>query len=637
MRFLMKVFFILMAVVVVILGGLMLLPKDKIAKIATDQVKAQTGRDLTLEGEVALSLYPTLGVRTGAVRLSNADWGADRAMFAADAARIGVDTAALLRGDIKIENITLIAPDVFLQKARDGRVNWDFGLGKESAPTQADAPATPPAITVRAVRMQGARLTYSDAQSGAEFATKDVDLSLDWPETGAASVEMRLTPVSTPVAINAQINDLNALISGARSAITADLSAAKSKASFVGVAGLSGEAAGRVTTQSPNLNALMAALLPGAGAPAEALSFTGDVTFDQTQRLSVRNGQITYAGQPMSAVADVFLGGAKPRINAQIHAASLDLDAVMGAGESSAGSAGAGWPTSRIDASGLGAVDGEIALTSDALRVAGLSFATTRMLVRIDNARAVADLRELAGYDGVLAGQFIANARGGLSVRAKMNAKGIEAKTLLSDLAGITRLSGKADAELDVLGSGASVDAIMKSLKGTAAFAFGRGTIAGMDLDKLMRGSTEGGTTIFDSLTASVDIAKGVANNDNLVLALPVVEALGKGRVDLGGQSIDYLFTPQFKRADKPPLAVPVRIQGPWANPKIWPDLKAAVDLNLAEEKARAKEELKRKAEDKIGETLGVTQKEGQSLEDAAKEKIEDELGKGLLKLLGQE
>jgi len=214
-------------------------------------------------------------------------------------------------------------------------------------------------------------------------------------------------------------------------------------------------------------------------------------------------------------------------------------------------------------------------------------------------------------------------------------AGGLNLNSLLSDAAGITRLEGIADAELSFLGVGASVQAIMDSLKGEAAIRTGRGVINGVDLDQLMRsGQGAGGTTVFDSLTASFDIAGGVAANSDLLMTLPRARATGAGRIGLGAQTIDYLFTPVALEArGGKGLAIPVRIRGPWADPRITADLEQAINLNLAEEKEALQQEAKDKLSQKVEEKLGVEVQEGQSLEDAIEQKLKEEAAKGLLKL----
>jgi len=202
---------------------------------------------------------------------------------------------------------------------------------------------------------------------------------------------------------------------------------------------------------------------------------------------------------------------------------------------------------------------------------------------------------------------------------------------LLVDLMDVDRLSGTADAYVKFLGVGQSLDAIMRSLSGEGGIAMGRGEISGFDLNALLGNEGGGdGTTVFDKMSASFDIADGVLTNDNLAMSLPNFTASGEGEVNLGAQTVDYLFTPVALKANKgKDLAFPVRIRGPWADPRISVDLQAAIDLNLADKK----EEVKTKVEDKIADELGVEREEGESLEDAVKKKAEDKLKEELLKI----
>ena len=258
-------------------------------------------------------------------------------------------------------------------------------------------------------------------------------------------------------------------------------------------------------------------------------------------------------------------------------------------------------------------------------------------LSRIDRARAVLTLQPLTVFGGTVQGELVANNRSGLSVGGKLRADGIEMQQMLGQLAGIERLSGKAAGDLEFLGVGASVDAIMRSLKGGGGLRMGRGVIAGIDLDQLLRaGGGIGGTTVFDSLTASYVIDKGDLLNDDLALQLSRFTADGAGRIGLGARDIDYLFTPvKLSDASGRQLAVSARIVGPWANPKIRAELNQALQGELDARRDELEQRAKDKAKEKLQEELGVTVQDGQSVEDALKDRVEDEAKKQLLRLLG--
>jgi AsmA protein len=279
----------------------------------------------------------------------------------------------------------------------------------------------------------------------------------------------------------------------------------------------------------------------------------------------------------------------------------------------------------------LAGFNGEIALRAEGVELGRLTLGPTRVLLRNDNARMVAELREINAYGGIISGEFVVNNRSGLSVGATLAARGIQMQPLLTQTAGLSRFKGTGDADLSFLGAGQSIDTIMHTLKGGGAVNVGRGSIDGIDLDALMGNfDVKGGTTVFDSLAATFTMDKGVLNNDDLVMLLPNFTATGVGKVGIGAQTIDYTVTPKALRVNKDRgLAIPVRIVGPWASLQIKPDLQAAIDLNFAAEKAKAQQKL----EEKLQEELGVTREEGQSVEDAVKDRVEDKLKRELFKI----
>ncbi|MEC7256311.1 MAG: AsmA family protein, partial [Pseudomonadota bacterium] len=106
----------------------------------------------------------------------------------------------------------------------------------------------------------------------------------------------------------------------------------------------------------------------------------------------------------------------------------------------------------------------------------------------------------------------------------------------------------------------------------------------------------------------------------------------GAGRIGLGARDMDYLLTPTALRArGGQGLAVPVRIKGPWSALRLYPDLEAVLKARAGVERDR----LEQKARDKLRERLNIG--EEQNVEDAIKDKIEEEAKRGLLKLLGRD
>ena len=645
MKWIIRAIGILLLILMVAVGSLFLLPADRIARIAADQLRNLTGREVTITGDVGLTFWPVLGVTAGGLEVGNADWAKDGAMLSAANAAIGVDAMALIRGEIKITNIEAQSPTIRLEQRRDGRASWQFsdGGGEAAIETAPTAPARRPRpLTIQRLNITDATLIY-DAEGSDLVRFAGVDLSLDWPErAGDAVIKAALRPAADRVSIEATINRFDQFLNGDIRPLRARVDTKGGGVSLTGRAGLTGAVAGDLWLKTSDTGRFLAALGVGDIALPQGLGKTADINLDLTltpdRRLALREVVADLGGNALTGAADITLNGT-PDVIAQINVGALDLTGFAGSAPSGTAPASAtpapasptGWSKAPIDASALSAFNGEVALRADSIDLGTLSLGATRVLLRNDRSRMVAELREIRVYAGVISGEFVVNNRNGLSVGGALNATSIAMQPLLQQTAGLGRFHGTGDAEVSFLGSGASLDAIMRSLSGSGAVNVGRGHIEGIDLDALMGNfDVEGGTTVFDSLAATFDMDQGVLRNDDLLMQLPNFTATGTGQVGLGAQTLDYTVTPKALRVNGDRgLAIPVRIFGPWAAPQIKPDLQAALDMNFAKEKEQARQKLNEKLE----EELGVSRQDGQSVEDAVKQKVEDELRRGLFKL----
>ena len=155
-------------------------PNDYKDKIAAG-VKEATGRELVIEGDLHLSLFPWLAVEMGKTELGNAP-GFDDAPFASfESARLSVRVMPLLlQRQVVVGTAALDSLRVNLQVQKDGTGNWeDFGEAGEVEPEAADAQADGPSATIdiASVAVTDAALTYSDASSGDRFEVTDLTLT----------------------------------------------------------------------------------------------------------------------------------------------------------------------------------------------------------------------------------------------------------------------------------------------------------------------------------------------------------------------------------------------------------------------------------------------------------------------------
>ena len=663
MRWVIRLVALVVVLAVVAIASFFLLPSDRIARIAADQITSATGRQVTMSGDTTISFYPVLGVSTGAVTVANADWSTSGPMLTAESLKIGVEPTALFGGDIRITGLEAVKPEILLERATDGRVNWELGVEGVAASGQAPegqvARSERLSLTLDRALITKAALSYVDHATSERFDLRDMSLDLRWPDyNGAATFEASASLAGQPVNLAGQLEKVGNFIDGGVSDLQAKVVASGGVVSFDGRAGAQPQVGGRLTADLDNTAAFLAAFgVSGVDIPqglGRAVSLSSDLTLTPDMRLSLRDTTLGLDQNRLTGAADIHLGGAKPQVNAQLNADALDFSALAASSSGGADSGGTGggavpaggWPTTPIDASALALADAEVALVASSVDLGDFKLGKTRSLITLDRSRAVFELRELRAYSGLITGQFVMNNRSGLSVGGQMTAADIDLKSFLTDAVDISRFATTGDAEVSFLGVGQSLHAIMNSLKGDGSIKTGRGVISGIDLDRLMRSGDFGdGTTVFDSLSASFTMQQGNLFNSDLLLGLPLARARGEGRIGLGARDIDYLFTPTLLEGEnRKGLAIPVRVRGPWSNPKITPDLEQALDLNLKAEKEKLEQKvreerkkLEAQAEEEVNKAiekeLGVTVQEGQSLEDAFKKKLEDEAAKGLLKL----
>ena len=659
MRLLIRLIGLVVIVAIVAGVSLLLLPSDRIASIAAEQISKQTGREVVLEGETKITLWPILGVSTEKFVVANASWSDGGPMLSAENLKIGVEPQALWGGEVRVTGLEATAPTILLERASDGRVNWQLGVEGVAPSGQSDAgqPATSGrlALTLDRALIEHASLTYKDHGAGQTIEISGIDLELRWPDyAGTATFDASLDPIggagrdladSNRIQVTGHLDQVGAFIDGALTTLETRVEAPGGSFNFVGRASTAPQAEGRLDAQLTDTKSFLSAfgvtgveIPPGMG---QSVSLTTLLTVSDALRIALRDSTLQLDNNTMTGGADIDLSGAKPRLAAQLRAGALDFSSFAGSDSNNSGSDGGansastGWSKAPIDASALGLVDGDFALVADSIDLGDLTLGKTRTKAALTRSRLVFTIAELLLYDGELSGEFVINNRSGLSVGGNLRASGLNIKTLLTDAMGISRLTGTAAGQVQFLGVGQSMNAIMNALSGSGQVETGRGVIEGIDLDRLMRaGDLTGGTTVFDRLSASFTMDKGQLYNNDLLLSLPLASADGEGRVGLGTRDIDYLFTPKLLSGEnRQGLAIPVSIKGPWSNPRIVPDLEKAIDLNLKEERDKLKTQVRDEVNEAIQKELGVQVEEGQSLEDAIEDTLKKELGDGLLKL----
>ncbi|MCW1933859.1 AsmA family protein [Pararhodobacter zhoushanensis] len=661
MRLIIRLLGVVVVLVVMAVAALFLLPAERIANLAARQFEAATGRSLTISGDVTPTFWPVLGARVEGVTLANIAGSDAGPMLVADSVDLGVDLSALIQGNLVVRRFEARSPQIVLERDASGVGNWMFaGIGDQSAATtETGTRSALPPISLDRAQIEGASLRYIDRAAGTDVTVQGVSIDLTMPESGgAATLRISLDRNGQTGEINARLGSVSALLAGDVVAVSASISADGAQGSFEGRLGLEPVAAeGRLSIDISRLGPALQLAgaeggepIPGAARP---LTLGGQLTLAPAGSLHVREGVLGIGSNRLRLALDTTFDGDRPNIAGQISADTLDLTGFTGGESGGSASGGAtGWPTARIDASALALANAQIGLTLGPVNTGFGMIDSTRGSLTIDRARAVLGINEIRAFDGTLSGELVANNRNGLSVGGTVALRGVSLLAALRQAVGFERLSGTASADLRFLGSGQSVDAIMRSLEGQGTIAFGAGEILGFDLAAMLRNLDAsalgaGNSTIYESIGASFTMANGVLTNSDLRLEAPLLGVGGNGTVDLGNQTLNYRVTPEAMRNAETgeALRVPLLITGPWSAPRYRLDLEGLAEQRLAEERARlearAQEEVQRlqdqarsRVEQELADRLGggtTPEGEAQTPEDALRDQARD----GLLRLLG--
>ncbi len=108
-------------------------PNDYRERI-TQVVETQTGRKLTIEGDLKLSLFPWIGIQLGATRLSNAAGFGPEPMAQLTQVDVRLALMPLLKREVEMETIILHGLHLSLGRNAEGRASWDDLTGAGSDP-----------------------------------------------------------------------------------------------------------------------------------------------------------------------------------------------------------------------------------------------------------------------------------------------------------------------------------------------------------------------------------------------------------------------------------------------------------------------------------------------------------------------
>mgnify|MGYP000494592016 CR=1 FL=1 len=502
-------------------------------------------------------------------------------------------------------------------------------------------------LSLADIRVVDGRVTYADARTGLVRVVSGIDANISLPAAGSTLQLMgHFAMAAERFAVEARIERFAELMAGRPVAASVKLNGPTFRASYDGrlasLRRLAGE--GQLRMEAPS--AVPLAWLMGAS--LGGLESVGPLAFDGRLRLSPGAAAVTAATFTAGATRgtgafSLETAADRPRIVANLRFAALDAErlSVVEATDATErqGSAGrfalpAGslpgaaaprsidellvreqaesppapstkghgfrlrtgnqWDIDAIDTSALRKADADVRIQVVSLTAGRLQVGAIQAGIDLK-----AGLMRLSVTDGELAGGAV---RGLVSVDARQPALTIGvnlsgdhvALRPIFEAAGLEPLEGKGRIIVAMSAQGASERELVSTLAGRAELRVADGALLGWDADAIVAGLAHGkmppahrqpgARTPFKELSATFQVAHGVARTHDFKLESPSLLANGTGTINIVDRNIDFVVKPHVAAGG---LEVPVRVAGTWGDPTVVADVAGALKSPQAQEAAR--------------------------------------------------
>ena len=566
------------------------------------RVKAATGRDLKLGGELKLSILPSLELSARDVSFGNRPGAAQKDMATLKGLDLKLKLGPLLSGRFEIVALELVEPTIVLDVDKDGRPNWQFDKATGTPPAvpapekkpgeSAQAPARLPGdifdtLQVETLRIVRGNVVYSDARTGTKYevAKANLEISLpggDRPFRIAGDIDYKGKRVAFKTEVKAPIE----MMRGQPSDLAFEVSLGDlGKLSLAGRAQAdpsnpkAARISGPLKIDVPSVRTLAgwAGVPLSPGKAFGPLNVAATVTYG-ADRLSLTS--LAFKLDDLAASGELAVAlGAVPTVTGSLVIPSLNLTPYMAGGTpaaapaparpatpapSSAQPARPGAPApDAIDPAPLRTVNADLKIEARQIQANQFRVELAKLAIKLTGGVLAVTLEPVQLYGGSATGVIAVNgSRTPLSVNPNVQLKGLNGHALLAAIGGTDRIDGTLNASANLTGTGSDPKAIQNSLNGTASFQFANGALRGYNLAGMFRALGDiknpletiqqvkkavealnrhdpSQKTDFSELSGSFRAANGVFNTNDLRMSAPLIRVEGRGNISLPASALD--------------------------------------------------------------------------------------------------
>jgi len=559
-----------------------LINRDALRQAVEAQIRAVTGLEFAVKGNIDISVFPGSYV-------SFHDVGLKGGGTADPALRVDVLTAnlrllPLLLQRFEIADVMMLRPQILVTQAADGESNWTPFIQTIARTMK---PGADNQVSFSEIRIQDGTLSYENAGNHASEKLDDIDLSLAWPSisrsfAATGQFDWRGERVDGSISVS----DFVAALSGDRSGLKARLSSAPLKLAFDGTVAnrTSAMMEGTLTIDSASLrNALqwMGQPAPGHGGFGRfALKARANVV---GASIALTNVNVELDGNVAEGVM-TYSNNGRHTLQATLAADALDFTPYISTFRLLASGA-RDWNRQLFDLNALSSTDLDMRLSAARVTVGPSKLGRTAFGANLRSGALALSVGEAQVYGGIARGSFgIARSDTVADVKAQFQFMDVDLQSCASELFGITKLSGRGNLNVSLAAAGSSPFGLASSLDGTATLTGHDGAISGFNVEQLLKrlerrplsgaGNFRSGATPYDNLTVEVKFADGIATAQDVRIEGPASRVTLTGTASVPTREYDLKGTASLPTAANgvAGFELPFVVQGPWDDPLIFPD-----------------------------------------------------------------
>jgi AsmA protein len=558
------------------------LNRDALRQAVEAQIRAVTGLDLVVKGNIDVSVFPGSYVSFHDVGLKGGA-AADPAL-AVDVLTANLRLLPLLLQRFEIADVMMLRPHIHVVRSADGESNWTPFIGTIARTMR---PGAENQVSFSEIRIQDGELSYEDPANHVSEALGDIDLSLAWPSisrsfAATGQFDWRGERVDGSISVS----DFIAALSGDRSGLKARLASAPLKLAFDGTVAdrTSMMMEGTLTIDSVSLrNALRwtGQAPPGSGGFGRfALKARANVVGPS---IALTNVNVELDGNVAEGVM-TYANNGRQTLQATLAADALDFTPYISTFRLLASGA-RDWNRQLFDLNSLSTTDLDMRLSAARVTVGSSKLGRTAFGANLRGGALALSVGEAQVYGGIARGSFgIARSDAVADVKAQFQFIDVDLQACASELFGVTKLSGRGNLNVSLVASGSSPFGLASSLDGTATLTGHDGAIAGFNAEQLLKrlerrplsggGNFRSGSTPYDNLTVAVKFADGIATAEDVRVEGPATRLTLTGTASVPSREYDMKGIASLVSAPNTASGfdLPFVVQGPWDDPLIFPD-----------------------------------------------------------------